>query len=136
MIWQRKIKPLFRNDYYDQLFKLDSNKNMFNNFVEKQFTNTDSVINNKKRPRKGACNEDINKSEKKSNESVSEVMKKSRRLMINKISAQKCRQKKKKYINDLENRIKLLETESSLHKQNLQLESNFCNIISNVHNFF
>ncbi len=105
---------------------------MFNHFVEKQINITEGVQNNKKRARKKALSKGL--AEIKEIQKIDEIedMKKSRRMMINKISAKNYRQKKKKYIDELEKRIKTLEAESLLHKQNLELDTTFSGIINSV----
>jgi hypothetical protein len=62
-------------------------------------------------------------------------MKKQIRLMKNRISARKCRQKKKHYINNLENQIKHLKEDVEKYKQIMKKEKKMENLVFSVRLF-
>jgi hypothetical protein len=59
-------------------------------------------------------------------------MKKQIRLMKNRLSARKCRQKKKSYINGLESQIRNLKDEVDRYKQTNKKEKNIENLSNMV----
>jgi hypothetical protein len=60
-------------------------------------------------------------------------MRKMMRLMKNRLSARKCRQKKKSYVDGLEKRLSQLQNELDLLKKNQKKERHLENMISSVY---
>jgi hypothetical protein len=126
-----KLHHLLSN--LDSIFKLDTNVNIFDNFIVAEEKHEEQKPTKSKRPR----NESINYSDRSLTDDKRAIfktfkgkgdppvdLKKQIRLLKNRVSARKCRQKKKSYINNLEAQIKGLKEEVEKHKQINKKEKN------------
>jgi hypothetical protein len=109
---------------------LDQNIGIFNNIINSdKKPEAKEVEIKRKRNRIQTYNSESSISENKNDDKVD---KKTIRLIKNRESARKCRQKKKHYINGLEKQIAVLKEEVDKYKQIHKSEKNIENMISHV----
>ncbi len=110
---------------------MDQNIGIFNNILASE-KKSDIIEIESKRKRK-RLETHVSESSTSENKIEKNVDRKTMRLIKNRESARKCRQKKKNYINGLEKQIAHLKQELDKYKQIYKTEKNIESMISHVY---